>query len=76
PFNPTTEIKFALPKSSEVELSVYNMLGEKVGNLLSGLMNAGEHKVNFDASNLSSGVYFYKLTTDNNVTIRKMILMK
>ncbi|MFA7419267.1 MAG: T9SS type A sorting domain-containing protein [Melioribacteraceae bacterium] len=76
PFNPTTEIKFALPKVSNVELSIYNMLGEKVETLASGMMNAGEHKVSFNATNLSSGVYFYKLTTESNSSIKKMILMK
>lgn len=76
PFNPTTEIKFALPKNSNVELSIYNMLGEKVKTLANGMMNAGEHKVSFNASNLSSGVYFYKLTTDNYSSVRKMILTK
>lgn len=76
PFNPTTEIKFALPKLSNVELSIYNMLGEKIQTLANGMMNAGEHKVAFNASNLSSGVYLYKLTTDNVTSVRKMILMK
>ena len=76
PFNPSTEIKFALPKLSNVELSIYNMLGEKVVTLANGMMNAGEHKVAFNASNLTSGVYLYKLTTDNNASIKKMILMK
>lgn len=76
PFNPATEIRFALPKSSNVELSIYNMLGEKVKTIASGIMNAGEHKVSFNAANLSSGVYFYKLTTESNSSIKKMILMK
>jgi len=76
PFNPTTEIKFALPKSGNVELSIYNMLGEKIKTLASGMMNAGEHKVSFNANNYSSGVYLYKLTTDNSTSIKKMILIK
>ncbi|OGU78537.1 MAG: hypothetical protein A2499_08060 [Stygiobacter sp. RIFOXYC12_FULL_38_8] len=76
PFNPTTEIKFALPKNSNVELSIYNLLGEIVQRLANGMMNAGEHKVMFDASNLSSGVYIYKLTTDNYFSTRKMVLLK
>ncbi|MBI3124761.1 MAG: T9SS type A sorting domain-containing protein, partial [Ignavibacteriales bacterium] len=76
PFNPTTEIKFSLPKNSNVELSVYNLLGEIVQRLAKGMMNAGEHKVVFDASNLSSGVYIYKLTMDNYFSTRKMVLLK
>ena len=76
PFNPTTEIKFSLPKNSNVELSVYNLLGEIVQRLANAMMNAGEHKVMFDASNLSSGVYIYKLTTDNYFSTRKMVLLK
>lgn len=76
PFNPTTEIKFSLPKNSNVELSVYNLLGEIVQTLANGMMNAGEHKVVFEASNLSSGVYIYKLTTDNYFSTRKMVLLK
>lgn len=76
PFNPTTEIKFSLPQTGNVELSIYNMLGEKIQTLVSSVMNAGEHKVFFNASNLSSGVYLYKLTTENSATVKKMILMK
>ncbi len=77
PFNPATAINFALPVKSNVRLSVYNTLGEKVATLVNGELPAGNHSVNFDGSRLSSGVYIYSLKAGNNYTaIKKMILMK
>ncbi|MBP1682890.1 MAG: 5'-Nucleotidase domain protein, partial [Ignavibacteriaceae bacterium] len=76
PFNPSTTIKFRIPESSFVSLRVYNVLGKEVATLVSEEMNAGSYEVNFQASNLSSGVYFYKLETGNFVKTNKMILMK
>lgn len=76
PFNPKTEIKFELPNKSNVELDIYNMLGEKILNLARGFMNAGEHEVSFNACSLSSGVYLYKLTTENNTLVKKMVFLK
>ena len=61
PFNPTTIIKFALSKSSSVTLKVYSVTGELVNTLVNGNINAGWHEVNFNASNLASGVYIYRL---------------
>ncbi|SMO75817.1 T9SS type A sorting domain-containing protein [Gracilimonas mengyeensis] len=77
PFNPTTKINFVLPSVSEVNLTVYNLLGQKVTSLVSGQrMNAGSHTVAFDASALSSGIYFYELKAGNFVQQRKMTLIK
>ncbi|MEJ5350329.1 MAG: T9SS type A sorting domain-containing protein [Melioribacteraceae bacterium] len=76
PFNPATTISFTIPKSSYVNLSVYNSLGEKVATLISREMEAGYHSVLLDASNLTSGVYFYKLETENYIGVKKMVLAK
>ena len=76
PFNPTTTIKFSIPKSGVVTLKVFNLLGQEVATLINEEMNAGSYKVNFDASKLGSGVYFYKLQTGNHSATRKMLLLK
>jgi len=76
PFNPSTRIEFAIKKNSNVELAVYNMLGEKVAVLASGNMNAGNYSATFEAGDLANGVYFYKLTAGNFTSVKKMILMK
>ena len=76
PFNPTTTINFDLPTAGQVNLSVYNMNGQLVNTLIDSKMNAGQNVANFDASNLSSGVYFYTLTANESTETRKMILMK
>lgn len=76
PFNPTTRIAFELPSSQFVKLSVFNMLGQEVSTLLQSEMNAGSHFVNFDASQLSSGVYVYRLEAVGQVITRKMTLVK
>ncbi|MFA5804022.1 MAG: putative Ig domain-containing protein [Melioribacteraceae bacterium] len=76
PFNPTTSIKFGLPTESNVRLSVFNILGQEVALLVNQTMSAGFHKVNFDASQLTSGLYFYKVQAENFVQVKKMMLMK
>ena len=84
PFNPTTSIEYNLPQSGLVTLKVYNVLGKEVATLVNGQNEAGRHKVNFDASALNSGVYFYKLEAENPLTgsgqgfteTKKMILLK
>ncbi len=76
PFNPTTEISFDIPKESRVKLSVYNALGQKVADLLNEKLSAGTHRIRFDGSNLTSGIYFYKMQSAGFTAIRKMILMK
>ncbi|MBN2010848.1 T9SS type A sorting domain-containing protein [candidate division KSB1 bacterium] len=76
PFNPVTHIEFQLPVSAKVQLKVYNMLGREVASLIDKDMTAGYYKMTFDASDLASGVYFYRLMTDSYVATYKMILMK
>ncbi|MDG5765982.1 T9SS type A sorting domain-containing protein [Balneolales bacterium ANBcel1] len=76
PFNPTTSIDFALPESSQVTLSVYNMLGQQVAVLEEGHLSAGQHSVTFDAAGFSSGVYLYRLQAGNQVLTRTLTLVK
>lgn len=76
PFNPSTLIRFGLPSDSHVRLSVFNILGQEVAVLLDRTMTAGFHKVNFDASNMTSGLYIYRIQADNFVQVRKMMLAK
>jgi len=76
PFNPTTKISFALPVAAKVNLSVFNMLGQKVAELANHNFKAGVHSVRFNATNYSSGIYFYQLTTGKFIKIKKMMLLK
>ena len=76
PFNPTTTIEFDLPKTSEVSLKVFNILGEEVATLLSASLHSGSYTYEWDASGLASGVYLYRLEAEGYVQTRKMILMK
>ena len=76
PFNPNTKISFSIPVEGFVALDVYNSIGQKVATLVNENKTAGNYEVNFNAANLSSGVYFYKLTSGNFVNVKKMILMK
>jgi len=77
PFNPSTTISFALQTSGRVSLRIYNVLGQQVAALFDGVKSAGVYKVTFDASALSSGVYFYRLTTSAGVSeAKKMVLLK
>lgn len=76
PFNPTTEISFDLQKEGRVNLTIYNSKGELVRTLFEGLKGKGMHTINFDASGLDSGLYFYKLTTENHTITRKMLFLK
>jgi predicted GH43/DUF377 family glycosyl hydrolase len=76
PFNPSTTIEFDLPKTSEVSLKVFNILGEEVATLVSDRLSAGSYSYEWDASKLASGVYLYRLETEGFVQTKKMILMK
>jgi hypothetical protein len=76
PFNPSTAISYRLSAVSQTTLKVYNVLGEEVATLVNGVQQAGEHTVNFNATNLTSGIYLYKLQAGNFVETKKMILMK
>ena len=77
PFNPSTTINFSVPvENSLVSLKIYNSLGQEVGTLINQIVPAGNHEVQFDASDLSSGIYFYTLTAGNFVESKKMTLLK
>ena len=76
PFNPSTKITFSVPQAGFTTLSVYNLLGEKVATLLSQELSAGKYTVDFNASNLSTGVYFYNLDSGDFSAIKKMIILK
>lgn len=76
PFNPSTTINYELQKSGLVNLKIYNMLGKEVADLINETQEAGLHEVSFDASNLPSGTYIYKIQSGNFVQVRKMILLK
>ena len=76
PFNPTSTIKFGIPEAAVVKLEIYNLLGQKVKTLLNARRSAGFHTVNFDATNLSSGMYMYRIQAGNFVKIKKMTLIK
>lgn len=76
PFNPATTIRFGLPQSAQVQIVVYNCIGEKVGELINEYKPSGYHTVNFDASNLSSGIYFYVFKAGSFTKTSKMLLIR
>lgn len=76
PFNPSTKISFVIPVSSDVNLKVFNLLGNEVTTLLNEQLFAGEHTVPFNAAGLSSGIYFYALSVNGNTKTKEMVLLK
>ena len=76
PFNPTTNISFSLPSNTDVKLTVFSLLGQEVAILADGLYNAGLHTLSFDAANLNSGIYLYKIESNTFSMTRKMLLLK
>jgi hypothetical protein len=76
PFNPSTTISFTLPAAGYAEVKIYNSAGEEIKTLVSDYLGSGNHSVDFNASSLASGVYYYKLITGNFVSVKKMILVK
>jgi len=76
PFNPATTISFALAKDGHVKLTVFDILGRTVVELIDGVKPAGKHKVVFDANDLSSGLYLYRLETEQYKQVRKMLLVR
>lgn len=76
PFNPSTNISFELPVASTITLEVYNLIGNKVATLINERLASGSHTANFDASNLSSGIYMYRIQTEDFVQTKKMLLIK
>jgi hypothetical protein len=76
PFNPITKIKFGLPENARTKLIVYDILGREVSTLVNQELEAGYHEINFDGSNLSSGVYLYRLSTPKFTSVKKLLLIK
>jgi Secretion system C-terminal sorting domain len=76
PFNPSTSIDFYMPYSTNVKLTVYDATGSEVGVLIDSFMESGNHSVNFNAGNLSSGIYFYSIETQEIRLVNKMLLLK
>lgn len=76
PFNPSTKISFSMPKSGYTKLTVYDLLGREVAALVNGNLNAGLHSVDFNASNMPSGIYIYSLNSGDYSVSKKMLLMK
>jgi hypothetical protein len=81
PFNPSTQISFSLPFAENVEIIIYNISGQKVKTLMSGQKEAGNHTITWNGTSssgerVSSGIYFYRLTTGKNSMIKKMTLIK
>ena len=76
PFNPATKIDFSLDTKSEVNLSIFNMLGQEVITLVDEVRAAGSYSETWNASDVASGVYFYKLTADDLTLTKKMVLLK
>ncbi len=76
PFNPETNISFSIPASGKVTLEVWDIMGRKVKTLIDSNLTMGEHSINFNATNLSSGMYLYRLQYENQVSIRKMTVIK
>ncbi len=76
PFNPETQIEFSIPRNSNVTLKVFNTLGKEVSTLVNDRRDRGTYRVQFDGSKLSSGTYFYTLTTSDYSETKKMILVK
>jgi hypothetical protein len=76
PFNPSTQIAYQVPESAHVTLTIYNTLGKEVATLVNEEKLAGTYYINFNASNLASGIYFYNMKTDHYSQTKKMILLK
>ncbi|MFH0734913.1 MAG: T9SS type A sorting domain-containing protein [bacterium] len=76
PFNPSTTINFSIPQAGLVTLKVYDLLGQEVASLVNDELAAGNYNVNFNASSLTSGIYFYSVTSNNFVATKKMMLIK
>jgi hypothetical protein len=76
PFNPNTNIEFSIPNEEFVEINIYNSLGQKVKNLINGVIPSGSHSLKFEGEGYSSGIYFYQLKTNNYTNSKKMLLLK
>jgi hypothetical protein len=76
PFNPSTTIKYSIPNAGNISLKVYDVLGKEIATLVNEEKSSGNYEVEFNASNLTSGIYFYQLKTGNFIETKKMILLR
>ena len=76
PFNPETVISYSIPKTEEVSLVVYNLIGEEIARLIDESKHSGNYTVEWNASNVASGIYFYRLQAGDFIQTRKMVLLK
>ena len=76
PFNPVTNIIFKVPFTANVNITIYNFLGQKINTLLNELKTKGTYRIQFDGSNITSGIYFYSMQIDGNSIVKKMLLLK
>ncbi len=76
PFNPSTKISFTLPKLEKAKIEIYNTLGQKIKTLLNQQMKAGQHILEFNGQNLSSGIYFYRIEAGEYMDVKKMVLLR
>lgn len=76
PFNPTTQIEYNIIEPTDVTLIVYNSLGEEIEVLVNKFQTSGNYRINFNAKNIPSGIYYYKLTTNENSIVKRMLLLK
>ncbi|MCW9065294.1 MAG: T9SS type A sorting domain-containing protein, partial [Ignavibacteriaceae bacterium] len=76
PFNPATKIKYSVPVEGLVNIAVFNILGEKVADLVNSVQKAGNYELTFNATNLASGMYIYRMESGNYVSIKKMMILK
>jgi hypothetical protein len=76
PFNPSTSISYSIPENTLVTLKIYDVLGNEVVELINEQKESGNYQIDFNASELSSGIYYYTLTAGNFTSTKKMILMK
>ena len=76
PFNPSTTIEFSLPEQADVKVVIYDALGNELDVLFSGSKSPGTHRLNWNASNYASGIYFYKMNAGTFTQVKKMLLLK
>jgi hypothetical protein len=76
PFNPTTKIKYSLPKAEKVKIDIYNILGQKIETLLNRRIPTGSHEIEFNAQNLPSAIYLYRIQAGEFQDVKKMILLR
>jgi hypothetical protein len=76
PFNPTTNITYSLKQTGDVRLSIFDILGREVAVLVDGVQNAGQHTITFTGTDLSTGIYLYRLQVGKEVITKKMVLVK